>query len=145
VAINKNNNYYKNHTTCSTLIFKVSAAITIKLLVMSKRKERKSPRLKEYDYLNGGYYFVTICTHKMGRWLGKVDNEKMYLNKFGEIVRDCRIDLPEHYKNCELDEFIIMPNHFHGIIIIDNSLLVPKFNRRGGSETLPYNICLRFW
>ncbi len=81
----------------------------------------------------------------MGRWLGKVGNEKMYLNKFGEIVRDCRIDLPEHYKNCELDEFIIMPNHFHGIIIIDNSLLVPKFNRRGGSETLPYNICLRFW
>ena len=119
--------------------FKISDAVKIKLLIMPKRKDRKSPRLKEYDYSNGGYYFVTICTHNMRSWLGIVSDEKMHLNKFGEIVKDCWLDLPKHYKNCELDEFIIVPNHFHGIIIIDNSLLIPKYSRRGGSEILPYN------
>ena len=46
----------------------------------------------------------------------------MELNDIGKIVRDCWFDLPNHYRNCRLDEFIIMPDHFHGIIVIDNSV-----------------------
>jgi putative transposase len=45
---------------------------------------------------------------------------KMQLNEYGEIVEKCWFDLPNHYKNCVLDAFIIMPNHIHGIVIIDN-------------------------
>lgn len=44
----------------------------------------------------------------------------MKLNNLGEIVRNCWLDLPKFYSNCKLDEYIIMPNHFHGILIIDN-------------------------
>jgi putative transposase len=46
----------------------------------------------------------------------------MTLNKFGESIKQCWLGLPNHYQNCFLDKFIVMPNHFHGIVIIDNNV-----------------------
>jgi REP element-mobilizing transposase RayT len=83
-------------------------------------KPRKPNRLKVYDYSLPGYYFVTICTNDKGNIFGKVINEKMTLNKFGKIVLASWKKLSEMYSYCKLDYFQIMPDHFHGIIIINS-------------------------
>ena len=80
---------------------------------------RRSIRLQGYDYSNQCAYFVTICTWNRRNILGNVLNSVMQLTRFGEIAMTCCQDLPDHYKNIELDEFVIMPNHLHGIIWIN--------------------------
>ncbi|MDA3885064.1 MAG: hypothetical protein PF638_05660 [Candidatus Delongbacteria bacterium] len=90
---------------------------------MYKRSdERKLTRLQGYDYSQNGYYFVTICIEDMEHRFGYIENGKMILNKFGNIAQQCLNDLPNNHKNCFLDETIIMPNHIHCIIIIDNDI-----------------------
>ncbi|MBI2436748.1 MAG: transposase [Candidatus Magasanikbacteria bacterium] len=84
------------------------------------RRTRKSNRMRGYDYRIDGYYFVTICVQHREGVFGEIIDEKMKLNNYGNIVESCWYDLPHHYQNCILDEFIIMPNHVHGIIRIDN-------------------------
>ena len=79
-------------------------------------KSRKIIRLKERDYSRQGYYHVTICIYNHLKIFGKIENNKMVLNQHGNIAYDCWNDLPNHHKNIKLDEFIIMPNHIHGII-----------------------------
>ena len=91
-------------------------------------KNRQANRLKEYDYSKEGYYFITICTKNRKEFFGKIKNEKMILNEYGKVVKICWFDLPNHYKNCILDEFIIMPNHIHGIIEINNSVIKTDLN-----------------
>ncbi|HMW06832.1 MAG TPA: transposase [Leptospiraceae bacterium] len=81
-------------------------------------QERKLNRLSGYDYSTAGYYFITSCVKNRECLLGEIFNSKMDLNEFGKIVNTCWLDLPNHYKNIQLDEFVIMPNHFHGIIYI---------------------------
>ena len=82
----------------------------------------ESTRLKGWDYSSEGSYFVTICTQDRDNLFGRVANGKMELNQYGKIVNQCWFDLPNHYDNIRLDEFVIMPNHVHGIIIIDNRI-----------------------
>lgn len=82
---------------------------------------RKSIRLKGYDYSQKGLYFITICCHQRAHLFGKVglDNEGktiMLLNQAGEIAKQCWEEIPSHFPNVNLHEFIIMPNHIHGII-----------------------------
>ncbi len=84
-----------------------------------KNKYRiKSTRLNCWDYSNPGFYFVTICIKNKIKMFGEIINEKMVSNRLEYIVKHCWRDLPNHYKNCILDSFVIMPNHFHGIIKI---------------------------
>ena len=84
-------------------------------------KQRRSLRLKEYDYSRGGAYFITICTYNRECVLGNVADEEMILNQSGNIVLACWNSLLERYDNIELDKFVVMPNHVHGIIkIIDH-------------------------
>jgi REP element-mobilizing transposase RayT len=82
--------------------------------------ERKSIRLKGYDYSLPGFYFVTICTYQMQHLFGSVREGNMHLNEQGEIVNQewCRTELIRD--NVTLHEFIVMPNHIHGIIEIRN-------------------------
>jgi len=78
---------------------------------------RRSIRLPGYNYSSIGYYFVTICIQNPKQKLfGDVVDGKMVENEYGGIVRACWHDLPNHYANVVLDEFIIMPDHIHGII-----------------------------
>ena len=83
-------------------------------------RNRKLNRLKDYDYTRAGYYFVTVCVKDRIERFGDVKDGAMISNHWGGIVLDCWNDLPKHYSNLYLDEFVIMPNHVHGIMIIQN-------------------------
>ena len=89
---------------------------------MTQKIRRKSIHLKEYDYSSTGYYFVTICTQNREEIFGKIEFGSMKLNKYGKIANQIWKGIPNHYTNVELDEFVIMPNHIHGIIIIDENV-----------------------
>lgn len=80
---------------------------------------RRSIRLKHYDYSQEGAYFITVCT-KDKEWLfGNVINGEMQLNDMGNLTLQCWKDIPKHFPNAVPDEFIVMPNHIHGIIIFN--------------------------
>jgi REP element-mobilizing transposase RayT len=79
---------------------------------------RRSIRLQDYDYSSEGAYFVTMCTQNRECLFGEIVNGQMILNGHGKIVEQCWNDLPNHYDNIELDAYVIMPDHFHGIIFI---------------------------
>jgi len=79
---------------------------------------RRSIRLQDYDYSSEGAYFVTMCTQNRECLFGEIVNGEMILNEYGKIVEQCRNDLPNHYDNIALDAYVIMPDHFHGIIFI---------------------------
>jgi len=83
------------------------------------KQDRKYMRLAGYDYSLSGLYFVTICTKNRQQIFGKIDNGIMMLNKYGGIVHDYWINIPDHFPNVEMGESIIMPDHFHGIIQLD--------------------------
>lgn len=80
----------------------------------------ETARLKDYDYSSNGAYFITICTDKFKQWLGKIENGKMVLSEIGSLACQCWREIPDHFPFVQTDEFVIMPNHVHGIIIIDS-------------------------
>ena len=96
------------------------------------RYRRESIRRKGYDYSLPGSYFFTILTKNRDHLFGKIipshDQEKkigskvMVLNIAGQIVVDCWNDLPNHYNHIILDAFVVMPDHVHGIIILENPI-----------------------
>ena len=79
---------------------------------------RRSIRLKGYDYSQCGAYFVTICTQNRECLFGDVRNAEMVLDDAGKIAREEWIRTGEIRKNIELDKYIVMPKHLHGIIFI---------------------------
>ena len=80
----------------------------------------KSTRLKHWDYSSNGTYYVTICTKNREYYFGNIVNGKIVLSAIGRIVENYWLEIPQHYRIVDLDEFIIMPNHLHGIIVIKN-------------------------
>ncbi len=80
--------------------------------------DRKSIRLKGYDYTQDGFYFITICCQYRLHRFGQVQNGEMHLNEYGKIAHDEWEKLPERFPNIQLGAFQIMPNHMHGIIEI---------------------------
>ncbi len=84
-------------------------------------KKRKPNRLKEHNYNLQGYYYITICTKNRLDFFGKISNNIMHLSQIGKIANKFWDEIPEHFKYVELDEFIIMPDHIHGIIILKDS------------------------
>ncbi|MBP9758993.1 hypothetical protein KBD45_04825 [Candidatus Dojkabacteria bacterium] len=85
-------------------------------------RNRKLNRKPQYDYSQNGYYFVTICTKNRIHWFGEIQNNKMNLNKFGEYTKQCWQNIPNHFPNINIDEYVIMPDHVHGILIIDDAI-----------------------
>jgi len=85
-----------------------------------KELRRRSVRLKGYDYSGTGAYFVTVCTNRKKCILGEVIDEKIVPTTIGGIAKNCWEEIPKHFLNVELDEFVVMPNHVHGIIQIIN-------------------------
>jgi len=92
-------------------------------------KERKQIRLKGHDYSKSGYYFVTICTQNRKEWFGKVKSRIMQLNEFGEFAKTFWSEIPGHFDDVEIDEFSIMPNHVHGILIIERNMVGDAYMR----------------
>lgn len=82
---------------------------------------RRSIRIKEYDYSQEGLYFITICTFNHESLFGHIDNGDMVLSEYGEIINNEWLQTGEMRRNITLHEFVIMPNHMHGIIEINDS------------------------
>ena len=97
---------------------------------MQKLISRKQNRLKNYDYSDNGWYFITVCSKDRKNIFGKYKNlvgaalvsarNNIKLSIIGKIIDTQWNNIKNQYKNIELDEYIIMPNHLHGIIIINN-------------------------
>jgi REP element-mobilizing transposase RayT len=85
---------------------------------------RHSLRLQEYDYSRAGFYFITICTQNRECLFGDIEDGYMRLNAQGRIVCEAWYDLPNHYDHVKLDKFVIMPNHFHGVVILNRDATV---------------------
>jgi len=82
----------------------------------TKLNNRKSLRLKGYDYSKAGLYFVTICVYDRECLFGKITDGKMTSTDVGKIADEFWLNIPQHFSNIVLHEHIIMPNHVHGII-----------------------------
>lgn len=80
---------------------------------------RRTIRMPDFNYSHPGAYFVTICTCDRQCWFGNIADGAMRLNEWGEIVRNSWDELPDHFPNVELDQFVVMPNHVHGIIVLE--------------------------
>lgn len=85
-----------------------------------KIHNRRSIRLKGYDYSKASAYFITICCQDRKCWFGKIENGKMILNEYGTVAYNEWIKLTQRFLNFELDVFQIMPNHMHGIIVLND-------------------------
>ena len=83
-----------------------------------EKHHRRSIRLKGYDYSMAGAYFVTMCVSNRQRLFGNVIDGKMILNEAGRMVETIWMQLAIRFEFIELDEFTVMPNHFHGILVL---------------------------
>jgi REP element-mobilizing transposase RayT len=79
-----------------------------------------SARLSSWDYSSNGAYFITICTKNREHYFGEIIDTKMKLSQIGVFANTCWINVPNHFPHFHLDEFIVMPNHIHGIVMIEN-------------------------
>ncbi len=82
--------------------------------------DRRSIRLKGYDYFQAGAYFVTICTHGRIPLLGQISGEEVSLTPAGLMISTTWHEIPAHYRGVDVDAFVVMPNHVHGIIVIQD-------------------------
>jgi REP element-mobilizing transposase RayT len=94
------------------------------MTLFKNRYRSESARLRGWDYRNAGYYFVTICTHQREHFFGKVMGRSMDLSPLGEIAAQFWAEIPSHHSGIELDEWIVMPNHVHGIVVIREHAVV---------------------
>jgi REP element-mobilizing transposase RayT len=93
---------------------------------------RRSIRLKGYDYSQAGLYFITICVQNRKCLFGEITDGRIHLNEYGKIASNEWLNTPNIRSNIQLDVYIVMPNHIHGIIVITDN------TGRGVSHT-PYN------
>lgn len=84
--------------------------------------KRQSIRLKDYDYAQAGGYFITICAWNRESIFGDIKDGKFLPNHLGEIVVEEWRKSPEIRQEITLDEFTLMPNHFHGIVMINRTV-----------------------
>jgi len=85
---------------------------------LEKHHHRRSIRLSGYDYAQAGAYFVTICTQYRECLFGEIADGGLRLNEAGRIVEKWWAKLAEKFLSAEIDEFVVMPNHLHGIIVL---------------------------
>ena len=88
--------------------------------------ERKKIRLDDWDYSTEGVYFITICCHNRELSFGFIDKNKVIFSEIGNIALQCWMEIPKHFSHVKIDEFVIMPNHIHGIIMLDYSRVGPR-------------------
>ena len=85
-----------------------------------QKHHRRSIRIKGYDYASPGAYFITIVTYHRECLFGKINKGEMILSDYGKIANECWQSIPDHFPNVELAAYIVMPNHMHGILVINN-------------------------
>jgi REP element-mobilizing transposase RayT len=100
-----------------------------------KIHHRRSIRLQGYDYSQAGLYFLTLNTHDRKCLFGEIIEQKMILNDAGRIAENCWLEIPLHFPNAVLHEYIIMPDHIHGIVELNEKIdLVGAENSVVGAE-----------
>ena len=97
---------------------------------------RRSIRLKGYDYSQPGAYFITVCTNNKECILGDIIGKKMVLNELGNAVKNSWSQIPGHFPHVSLDHMVIMPNHIHGILLFSDSTTTNNNPKNGTSKTL---------
>jgi len=105
-----------------------------------ERHGRHTIRLKDYDYSQEGAYFITICIQNRQCLFGDIKDGNMFLNQAGEMVRSVWENLSRRFVHVISDEYIVMPNHIHGVIIIDRrgeSCIRPNYSM-GDHKDRPY-------
>lgn len=85
-------------------------------------KNRRSIRLQQYNYASPGWYFVTLCTAGRYPFFGFIRDGKMNLSKIGHNAEHCWQQIPVHFPHAEVDAFVVMPDHVHGIIRINHQV-----------------------
>ena len=99
--------------------------LSIRLSIIMKKYNNKyrieSVRLKNWDYRNNGAYFITINTGNRKHFFGEIINSEMQLSPIGEYAENFWMEIPKHFPFVELGNFVVMPNHTHGILIINNT------------------------
>lgn len=101
-------------------------------------KHRKLQRLKDYDYGQNGAYFITICTQDRLSLFASIENGKLELNHAGKMVFDKFIEIPKYYPTIDIDNFVVMPNHLHGIVMIQN-----ERTTQGSFPTITLSDCIQ--
>jgi len=96
-----------------------------------QKHHRRSIRLKGFNYSQAGAYYVTIVTYQRDCLFGEIKNDEMVLSNLGKIADECWRAIPEHFPNVELGAYVVMPNHVHGIILINNN------HRKQPNEPVP--------
>ena len=81
-------------------------------------RNRRSTRLKSYDYSRNGAYFITIVTQGHSLLFGDIVDDDLHLNDAGEMVQRCWEEMPNRFPSITMDQFVVMPNHIHGIVVI---------------------------
>lgn len=99
-----------------------------------------SARLKGWDYRNDGAYFITICTKNRIHYFGEIENGKMILSDIGKLAHGFWAEIPQHFPFVELDEFVIMPDHTHGILVIHNDGPLKNGDATPAVQTLQCNV-----
>ncbi len=107
----------------------------LKMTLFNNKYRVESARLKGWDYTNSGMYYITICTANMKKYFGKIKNGEVNLSDEGKIVEEEWENTAIKRSNVILDEFIVMPNHFHGIIALE------KINSLSKTETSQRDVC----
>jgi putative transposase len=102
-----------------------------------QKHHRRSIRLRGYDYTSAGGYFITIVTYQRECLFGKIINGKTKLSDYGKIADECWWDIPNHFPNVELGAYVVMPNHVHGIIIINDRSDANASDRRDTPWRVP--------
>ena len=95
---------------------------------------RKSTRLPYWDYGTNASYFVTMCTKHRIFWFGDINDGQMILSEIGAIANQCWLEIPEHFPFVKLGQHIVMPDHIHGIIIIDKPVGAEDFGAEGAQD-----------
>lgn len=81
-------------------------------------RARRSIRLADHDYRQAGAYFVTICARTRAPRFGDIVSGTVRLRRAGQIAQELWLEIPGHFSNVQLDEFVIMPDHMHGVLIL---------------------------
>ena len=100
-------------------------------------RRRRSIRLPGYDYTQAGAYFITVCTYERQCLFGEIIDGEMFPNEIGKIVEQTWLETPQVRESLELDDFVVMPNRFHGIVLLpDNHQTVGASRRLAQSHRL---------
>jgi REP element-mobilizing transposase RayT len=93
-------------------------------------KMEKQYRREGWDYSKNGYYFITICTKDRLNYFGEIVDNEMYVSEIGSIVDKFWSEIPIHFPDIEIDRYIVMPNHFHGILVVNkiNNIVGTHYN-----------------